>query len=140
MAGRAHKDHSGTPLPAKLGIREGSEVLLVSAPAGFTLGPLPPGVVLRRQARGSLDVIVMFATRRAELERRFGTLAGALESAGRLWVAWPKKAAAVRTDLTFEIVQRIGLETGLVDNKSASIDAIFQGLQFVIRLKDRSKG
>src|SRR5882724_3527830 len=103
MAGQAHKDYSGTPLPAKLGIREGSEVLLVSAPRGFTLGPLPPGVVLRRQARGPLDVIVAFATRRAELDRRFGLLAAAL-----------------------------------VDNKSASIDAVFQGVQFVIRLKDRS--
>ena len=137
MAGGAHKDHSGTPLPAKLGIREGSEVLLVSTPLGFTLGALPPGVVLRRQARKPLDVIVMFATRRAELDRRFGSLAAALASAGRLWVAWPKKAARVSTDLTFEIVQRIGLDAGLIDNKSASIDAVFQGLQFVIRLKDR---
>jgi hypothetical protein len=138
MAGQAHKDHSGTPLTTKLGIREGSEVLLVSAPAGFTLGPLPSGVVLRRRARRPLDVIVAFATRRAELDRRFDTLAGALATAGRLWVAWPKKAAAVPTDLTFEIVQRLGLDAGLVDNKSASIDAVFQGLQFVIRLKDRS--
>lgn len=139
MAGQAHKDYSGTPLPKKLGIREGSEVLLVSAPRGFTLGPLPPGAVLRRQARGPLDVIVVFATRRAELDRRFATLAAALESAGRLWVAWPKKAAAAPTDLTFEVVQRIGLDAGLVDNKSASIDAVFQGLQFVIRVKDRPK-
>jgi hypothetical protein len=139
MAGQAHKDYSGTPLPKKLGIREGSEVLLVSAPSDFTLGPLPPGVALHRQARGPLDVIVVFATKRAELDRRFATLAAALESAGRLWVAWPKKAAALQTDLTFEIVQRIGLGAGLVDNKSASIDALFQGLQFVIRVKDRPK-
>jgi hypothetical protein len=139
MAGQAHKDYSGTPLPTKLGIREGSEVLLVSAPRGFTLGTLPPGIALRRQARRPLDVIVVFATRQADLERRFGTLAASLGNTGRLWVAWPKKAAAVQTDLTFEIVQRIGLDAGLVDNKSASIDAVFQGLQFVIRLKDRSK-
>lgn len=138
MADQAHKDYSGTPLTTKLGIREGSEVLLVSAPAGFTLGPLPSGVVLRRRARRPLDVIVVFATRRAELDRRFDGLAAALASTGRLWVAWPKKAAAAPTDLTFEIVQRIGLDAGLVDNKSASIDAVFQGLQFVIRLKDRS--
>jgi hypothetical protein len=138
MSDQAHKDYSGTPLTTKLGIREGSEVLLVSAPAGFTLGPLPSGVVLRRRAGTPLDVIVVFATRRAELDRRFDGLAAALASAGRLWVAWPKKAAAVPTDLTFEIVQRIGLDSGLVDNKSASIDAVFQGLQFVIRLKDRS--
>jgi hypothetical protein len=139
MAGQPHKDYSGTPLPKKLGIREGSEVLLVSAPRGFTLGPLPSGAVVRRQAKGPLDVIVMFATRHAELDRRFDTLAAALESAGRLWVAWPKKTAAVPTDLTFEIVQRTGLDAGLVDNKSASIDDVFQGLQFVVRVKDRPK-
>jgi hypothetical protein len=139
MAGQAHKDYSATPLPKKLGIREGSEVLLVSAPQGFTLEPLPPGVVFRRQARGPLDVIVVFATRRAGLERRFRSLAAALASAGRLWVAWPKKAAKMPTDLTFEIVQWIGLDAGLVDNRSASIDAVFQGMQFVIRLKDRPK-
>jgi hypothetical protein len=54
-------------------------------------------------------------------------------------VAWPKKASAMTTDLTFEIVQRIGLDAGLVDNKSASIDEVFQGLQFVIRVRDRPK-
>ena len=139
MTGQAHKDYSGTPLPRKLGIRDGSEVLLVSAPKGFTLGPLPPGAVVHRQTRGPLDVIVVFATRRAELDRRFGPLAASLERAGRLWVAWPKKASGMRTELTFEIVQRIGLDAGLVDNKSASIDEVFQGLQFVIRVKDRPK-
>jgi hypothetical protein len=139
MGDRAHKDYSGTPLPKKLGVREGSAVLLLSAPRGFTLGPLPPGAVLRRRATGLLDVIVLFVARRNELERRFGTLAAALESAGRLWVAWPKKAAALETDLTFEVVQGIGLDAGLVDNKSASIDAVFQGLQFVIRVRDRPK-
>ena len=81
----------------------------------------------------------MFATELAELRRRFATLARALDPSGRLWVAWPKKAAKVETDLSFEIVQRIGLEEGLVDNKSASIDDVFQGLQFVYRLKDRGR-
>ena len=61
------------------------------------------------------------------------------DPAGRLWVAWPKKAAEVDTDLTFEIVQRMGLDAELVDNKSASVDDVYQGLQFVIRLKDRAK-
>jgi hypothetical protein len=76
---------------------------------------------------------------RGHLRRRFPTAVRALDPAGRLWVAWPKKAAQVGTDLTFEIVQGVGLDAGLVDNKSASIDDIYQGLQFVIRLKDRAK-
>jgi hypothetical protein len=137
--GTKHRDYSGTPLPKKLGVREGSRVLLVGAPDGFELGALPPGTELVRSARASLDVVLLFVTRRPELERRFPGLAEALDPAGRLWVAWPKKASKIETDLTFEAVQRIGLGAGLVDNKSASIDAVFQGVQFVYRLKDRPK-
>ena len=136
----AHRDYSGTPLPRKLGIREDSRVLILGAPTGFALGALPPGVELARSGPGApLDVVLLFVTRRADLERRFARLAAALDPAGRLWVAWPKKASAILTDLAFETVQRIGLGAGLVDNKSASIDANFQGLQFVYRLKDRPR-
>jgi hypothetical protein len=110
---------------------------LASAPPGFTLGPLPPGSEVLRRAGGTLDVVVLFATRRSELERRFAKLASALDPAGRLWVVWPKRAAKVETDLTFDVVQEAGLSAGLVDNKSASLDQVFQGLQFVYRLKDR---
>ena len=134
----AHKDYSGTPLPKKLGIREGSRVLVVAAPRGFALGDLPPGAeVAGRATSAPLDVVVVFATRRSELEKRFGSLAERLDAAGRLWVAWPKKSANIDTDLTFDVVQRVGLDAGLVDNKSASVDQAFQGLQFVYRLKDR---
>lgn len=135
---RAHRDYSGTPLPRKLGVREGSRVLVLGAPEGFELGPLPSGVEVLARARGPLDVALVFVTRRAELERRFATLGRALAPDGRLWVAWPKKASGVSTDVTFDLVQRIGLNAGLVDNKSASVDAIYQGLQFVVRLRDRA--
>ena len=84
-------------------------------------------------------MVLVFTTTLADLRRRFPTSVRALDPAGRLWVAWPKKAAQVDTDLTFEIVQRVGLDAGLVDNKSASVDDVYQGLQFVIRLKDRAK-
>ena len=134
----AHKDYSRTPLPKKLGIREGSRVYVTSAPEGFELGALPAGATIAR-ARTALDVTVLFATRRAGLDHAFAKMAAALDPAGRLWVAWPKKASKVPTDLTFEVVQKIGLDAGLVDNKSASIDEVFQGLQFVYRLKDRPK-
>ena len=135
------KDYSATPLTKKLGIRTGSGVLLVSEPKGFrrTLGSLPPGAEFRRQARAPLDVIIVFATGLGQLRGQFGLLARALDPSGRLWVAWPKKASKVETDLSFEIVQRLGLDGGLVDNKSASIDDVFQGLQFVYRLKDRGR-
>jgi hypothetical protein len=133
------KDYSGTPLPKKLGIREGSRVAIVDAPEGFaaTLRPMPGGVEVVSQVGGRLDVMVVFATRMAALERRFGAAVKALEPDGGLWVCWPKKASKVETDLTFEIVQGMGLEAGLVDNKGASVTGVYQGLRFVYRLKDR---
>jgi hypothetical protein len=136
-----HKDYSGTPLPKKLGIHEGSLVHLVGAPAGFeeTLVPLPSGVEMTGRASKDLDVVVLFVTREADLRERFAGLAARLDPAGRLWVAWPKKAAGVDTDLDFAGVQGIGLDAGLVDNKSGSITPVFQGLQFVYRLKDRPR-
>jgi hypothetical protein len=131
--------YSGTPLPKKLGIVEGSRVAVVSPPDGFasTLGQLPDGTRLRAQARGRLDVIVFFVTRRAELARRFPVFARGLESDGGLWVAWPKKISGVATDLVFATVQRVGLDAGLVDNKVAAIDDMWSGLRFVYRLADR---
>jgi hypothetical protein len=137
-----HKDYSGTPLWKKLGIKAGARVVVLGAPDGFhdaltTLAPLPPAVEFLSRSTNDLDVVVLFTTRRASLERRFAVLAATLEPTGRLWVAWPKKASKVSTDLTFEIVQDHGLGEGLVDNKTASITDVFQGCQFVYRIKDR---
>lgn len=136
-----HKDYSETPLPKKLGIREGSLVHLVAAPAGFLemLTPLPSEVEISGRASKRLDVVVLFVTQERALRHRFDMLAAKLDPAGRLWVAWPKKAAKTRTDLDFTTVQKVGLDAGLVDNKSASITDVFQGLQFVYRLKDRPR-
>src|SRR5262245_5690287 len=136
---QAHKDYSGTPLPKKLGIKEGGRVLIAGAPEGFddVLGPLPTGVHRLGRAGADMDVVGLFATREREIRSRFAALAGGLTPAGRLWVAWPKKASAVETDLDFDTVQRIGLDAGLVDNKSASIDEQWQAVRFVYRLADR---
>jgi hypothetical protein len=84
-----------------------------------------------------LDVIVFFASQASELTRRLTELARTLAQAGGLWVAWPKKASTIDSDLTFETVQRVGLAAGLVDNKSCSIDDDWQALRFVYRVKDR---
>ena len=88
-------------------------------------------------AKPGVEVLVLMTTRRAELERRFPALVATLGPADGLWVAWPKKAAKLETDLDFATVQGVGLENGLVDNKSASIDEIWQALRFVHRLADR---
>jgi hypothetical protein len=130
--------YSGTPLPRKLGIKPESRVLLVGAPDGFDLGEVPAGAVLHRRAgAGSYDVILAFCPDMATLRNRFGVLAGRLTPAGALWIAWPKKASGVRTDLTENVVRDHGLAEGLVDVKVAAIDPIWGGLKFVVRLRDR---
>jgi hypothetical protein len=130
--------YSGTPLAKKLGIVEGCRVAVVSAPNGFGDAlDLPSGVVVRAQARGRLDVVVFFVTRRAELARRFPVLQRRLEPDGGLWIAWPKRTSGVATDLSENPVREIGLANGLVDNKVAAIDDTWSGLRFVWRLRDR---
>jgi hypothetical protein len=124
--------YSGTPLPRKLGIGEHSRVRLLAAPEGFaqSLGVVP-------RARGQADVIVAFFTSRARLTKQFAGLRATLDLAGGLWIAWPKKASGVATDLDENIVREIGLGERLVDNKVCAIDDVWSGLRFVVRLKDR---
>jgi hypothetical protein len=126
-------------LVQKLGIKPGHRVALVGAPSGFdeTLGELPPGVVIRRRARGRLDVVVAFCSRRAALERRIVALREALDPAGALWIAWPKRASGVETDVSEGVVRELGLAAGLVDNKVCAIDEVWSGLRLVYRLRDR---
>jgi hypothetical protein len=135
--------YSGTPLVKKLGIKAESRVALLNAPEGFakTLAPLPDDVALRTNttAPASLDMILLFTEARAQLERRFAGLAARLLPAGSLWIAWPKRASGVPTDLTEDVVRDIGLAAGLVDNKVCAIDDTWSGLRFVRRLKDRPK-
>jgi hypothetical protein len=136
-----HRDYSSTPLSRKLGIRDAARVVLVNAPAGFAslLEPLPAGARIGRRVADATDVIVVFVTSVGDLERRFRALVSSLAPDGRLWIAWPKRTSTIDTDLTFRAAQQVGLSAGLVDNKSASITDVFQGLQFVYRLKDRPR-
>jgi hypothetical protein len=131
--------YSGTPLVNKLGIKPGTTLGLIGAPEGFdaTLGELPDGVVVRRRLQGSLDVIVAFFVESSVLERRLPALRGALQPAGGLWLAWPKRASGVATDLSDNVVRELGLAAGLVDNKVCAIDAVWSGLRLVYRLRDR---
>ena len=101
------RDYSATPLSKKLGAK--------------------PGV----------EVVVLFTTTRAELERRFDALKATLAPADGLWVAWPTPASKIATALDFATVQELGLAAGLVDNKSAAVDDEWQAVRFVYRLADR---
>jgi hypothetical protein len=133
--------YSGTPLPKKLGIKSGHRVALVQAPAEFeqALGPLPEDVALLRDPRDgqALDVILFFTASGAELRKHFASLARRLTPAGGLWIAWPKKASGVATDLNEDAIRAVGLAVGLVDNKVCAVDDTWSGLRFVIRLADR---
>jgi hypothetical protein len=133
--------YSGTPLHRKLGIREGSRVLLVAAPAGFSavLGDVPAGVELVARGACEVDVVVLFVLDRMSLHEQFGSLAAQLQPAGGLWVAWPKRASGMATDLDENAVRELGLAAGLVDNKVCAIDATWSGLRFVWRLRDRPR-
>jgi hypothetical protein len=90
-------------------------------------------------AKPGAEVIVFFTTSRDELRRRFGALQKTLAPADGLWIAWPKKASKLETDLDFAAVQEIGLAAGLVDNKSTAIDEDWQAVRFVFRREDRPR-
>ncbi len=129
--------YSGTPLPRKLGIVAGVRLAVLDAPGGFerTLGELPDDVERSSDLRGRLplDVVVLFVTRRADLERRLAAVRRRMAPAAGFWVAWPKKSSGVETDVTENVVRAIALPTGLVDNKVCAIDDTWSGLRLVIR-------
>ncbi len=125
--------YSGTPLPRKLGIKPGDRVLVLGAPEGFAL----EDVEVATAARGKADVILSFHDRRAGLARRMPRLRGLMEPAAGLWIAWPKRASKLPTDLTEDVVRELALANTLVDNKVCAIDETWSGLRLVIRLRDR---
>lgn len=132
--------YSGKPLVSKLGIKEGFRLGLVNPPAGFPkeLGALPAGVSLSiHPLPKPLDLIVFFADSQKTLRATFPVLARKLTANGTLWIAWPKKASGVPTDLSENGVREIGLDAGLVDVKVCAVNDIWSGLKFVYRLKDR---
>ncbi len=137
--------YSGTPLAKKLGIKEGHVVGLFGVPGGragvdtfvATLDGLPDAVEIRTTARGPLDVLVSFHTSRAHFEKRVPVLVKAMARNGGLWIAWPKRASGVATDMTEDVVREVALPLGLVDNKVCAIDETWSGLRVVWRLANR---
>ncbi len=134
--------YSETPLVQKLGIKAGQRVGVFGAPAGFAVD-VPDGVTIATTARGTFDTIVSFHTERAQLEGRIPTLLKILDVDGGLWMAWPKKASKVATDLTEDVQREIWLPLGLVDTKVCAIDDVWSGLRLCWRKelrKSRSVG
>lgn len=127
--------YGGTPLTHKLGVKPDSRVLLDGAPDGFAL----PGVASHRRAGAApYDVVLLFATRRARLARRWGSMAARLTPAGRLWACWPKRTSGQQADLSEHEVRLYGLAHGLVDVKICAVDETWSALAFVRPLNERS--
>jgi Protein of unknown function (DUF3052) len=122
--------YSGTPLARKLGFKEGMRVVYVNQPDGFAVAGIDG--VRSRLGKGT-DLVVFFTTSRSELERRLAVLRRAIEPDGMLWVAWPKRASGMQTDMTEDVVREIALPTGLVDTKVCAIDDVWSGLRLVVR-------
>ena len=137
MAAAEPSGYSGTPLPRKLGIKEGETVALLRRPESLleALGDLPDGVrvVSRVRAGSNAAVVVDFFTRRAELEERLPSLMDAMDVDGGLWISWPKRSSGLETDITEDTLREIGLPLGLVDNKVCAIDEAWSGLRLVWR-------
>jgi hypothetical protein len=135
--------YSKTPLPQKLGIKPNSRVALLHAPSELehTLRAGVPEASFRTQVHGKnpFDVILLFVESQKDLQLEIKRVSPQLSLAGGLWIAWPKKASGIATDLDEGVVRQIGLATGLVDNKVCAVDETWSGLRFVIRLKDRPK-
>lgn len=130
--------YSGTPLHRKLGIKPDSRVLLVAAPPGFAIDDLPSGATVHTRASASAyDVVVAFCPDGRRLDSRVGALPDRVTTAGALWVAWPKRASGVTTDLDENVVRDAGLGVGLVDVKVIAVDETWSALKFVRRLRDR---
>ncbi len=127
--------YAGASLAKKLGVRPGMVVALLEAPEGFErkIVPLPPDVEIRRGSRGRASLVLLFAASVRDLRKRFAAAARLLEHGGSVWIAWPKKASGVSSDLGETTVRSFGLAEGWVDYKICAMDETWSGLLFTRR-------
>jgi hypothetical protein len=133
--------YSDTPLARKLGIKEGSKVFLVKAPAQYRalLAPLPASVRFTSTANSSTNLVHAFAKERSALARLLHTLRKKLSHDAAIWVSWPKKSSKVPTDITEDAIRAIALPLGFVDIKVCAVDEVWSGLKLVVRKELRGK-
>jgi len=133
--------YSGTPLPKKLGIKDGFRVRLLNAPAEVRRELKSALAACKNASNGKepVDFMIVFTKSREGLTKEFSPLSRELAPAGMIWVSWPKKSSGVATDLNENVVRDIGLASGLVDVKVCAVTDVWSGLKFVRRLKDRGK-
>ena len=131
--------YSGTPLPKKLGIKDGFYVLTVNAPDDYAelLAPLPDEVILSDQAVTDTDLIHLFTNSRDELFGKLAECVRLIKQDGSIWVSWYKKAARLPTEITEDTVREAAFPLGLVDIKVCAVDEKWSGLKLVIRRENR---
>ena len=133
---------SGTPLPKTLGIKGGHKVCLLNAPGHverhLSLVMATNDVRITHDLRlPPVDVVVLFVDRLSDLEKRVADIAARLHPEGGFWVAWPKRSRR-STDLTEDMVRRVALAAGMVDNKTSSIGSSWLGMRLVLRSEIRN--
>ncbi|MDX8467886.1 DUF3052 domain-containing protein [Mesorhizobium sp. VK23B] len=136
--------YSGTPLPAKLGLKDGMVAAFIALPP--ELDDLTDAVAFAGVDRLSkwsaisgnrkYDAVHAFTRQRAEIEDGLAGIETAIKRDGMVWVSWPKKASKVATDVTEDVIRTQALKLDLVDVKVAAVNEIWSGLKLVIR-KDR---
>ena len=139
MAPQPAAGYSGTPLAKKLGIKTGHTVAVINEPEDFRplLEPLPDDVAFRDSLRGNANLVIAFFTERSKLQARLPALAKAIYPDAGLWLAWPKKASGVATDITGNDIRALGLAAGVVDIKVCAIDETWSGHRFAHRIGNR---
>jgi hypothetical protein len=139
-AAAAPSGYSGTPLAKKLGIGAGCRLHLRGAPAnyGALVAPLPAGVRIVPRIGAGTDLIHIFATRRAQLERALRASLAGMRADATLWVSWPKKSSGLASELTEDTVRELSAPLGLVDVKVCAVDETWSGLKLVVRKAARA--
>ena len=127
--------YSGTPLPRKLGIAEGTRLCPIGAPDDYLalLGPLPPGVQVQRRVGAGTAIVHLFSTERVDLEARLAKLRNRIDPAAAVWVSWPKKSSGVTTTVTEDVIRAVAVPLGFVDVKVCAVSDVWSGLKLVIR-------
>lgn len=132
--------YSGTPLAAKLGIRERSRLFLSGAPKNYLkLVALPEGARVVRKIDGKTDIVHVFVSDKARLSPLLRASLAAIRPDASIWVSWPKKSSKVPTDITEDTIREVALPMGLVDVKVCAVDEVWSGLKLVVRKENRSR-
>lgn len=131
--------YSGTPLPQKLGIKSGTTVVAIHAPANYRklLGRVPSDVTFMNRIGADSNFVHLFTKSRSELAKQLKELRRKIAQDGVVWISWPKKSSGVATDITEDVIRDVALPIGFVDIKVCAVDEIWSGLKLMIRRENR---